>query len=52
LILLQDSVVKTDGNSSADFLAGFGATQVVPGPDSGWLSSSVARVAIFYRAFC
>jgi chromate transporter len=66
LPLLQDSVVKTGWISSADFLAGYGAAQAVPGPmfalsaylgarlpgrEGGWLGASVALVATFLPGF-
>jgi len=66
LPLLQDAVVKPGWVSSADFLAGYGAAQAVPGPmfalsaylgarlpgsDGGLLGASVALVATFLPGF-
>ncbi|HYA65942.1 MAG TPA: chromate efflux transporter, partial [Burkholderiaceae bacterium] len=66
LPLLQDAVVKPGWISSADFLAGYGAAQAVPGPmfalsaylgarlpggDGGLLGASVALVATFLPGF-
>lgn len=66
LPLLHDSVVPTGWVSDADFLAGYGAAQAVPGPLftfaaylgavmqgplGGWTGALVALVAIFLPAF-
>jgi len=66
LPLLQDAVVKPGWISSADFLAGYGAAQAVPGPmfalsaylgarlpgsDGGVLGALVALVATFLPGF-
>jgi chromate transporter len=62
LPLLQQEVVPTGWLSNEQFLAGYGATQAVPGPLStfasylgfmihGWLGAVVATVAIFLPAF-
>jgi len=66
LPLLQDAVVRPGWVSSADFLAGYGAAQAVPGPmfalsaylgarlpgsDGGLLGASVALVATFLPGF-
>ena len=58
LPLLEREFVPTGLISEADFLAGYGATQAVPGPlftfaayigavQSGWLGGIVATLAIF-----
>jgi chromate transporter len=62
LPLLQQEVVPTGWMSNEQFLAGYGATQAVPGPLStfasylgfmieGWLGAIVATIAIFLPAF-
>lgn len=66
LPLLQDAVVKPGWISSADFLAGYGAAQAVPGPmfalsaylgarlpgaDGGLLGATIALVATFLPGF-
>jgi chromate transporter len=66
LPLLQASVVPTGWVSNDTFLAGYGATQAVPGPlftfaaylgasmqtaPSGWIGGLVALLAIFAPAF-
>jgi len=66
LPLLQDAVVKPGWISSADFLAGYGAAQAVPGPmfalsaylgarlpgsEGGMLGALVALVATFLPGF-
>ncbi|WP_273717177.1 chromate efflux transporter [Alkalihalobacillus pseudalcaliphilus] len=62
LPLLEREFVPTGLISEADFLAGYGATQAVPGPlftfaayigavQSGWLGGIVATLAIFTPAF-
>ena len=66
LPLLQDAVVKPGWISSADFLAGYGAAQAVPGPmfalsaylgarlpgsNGGLLGASVALIATFLPGF-
>lgn len=66
LPLLQQSVVTTGWMTNAQFLAGYGAAQAVPGPlftvaaylgavsghhPSGWLGGTIALVAMFLPAF-
>ncbi|CAM3616304.1 chromate transporter [Brevibacillus invocatus] len=62
LPLLEKEFVPTGWLSEADFLAGYGAAQAVPGPlftfaaylgavMNGWIGGAVATVAIFLPAF-
>lgn len=62
LPLLEREVVPAGWLSQADFLAGYGAAQAVPGPlftfasylgavMNGWLGAMVATIAIFLPAF-
>lgn len=62
LPLLEREVVPADWVSKADFLAGYGAAQAVPGPlftfasylggvADGWAGAAIATVAIFLPAF-
>lgn len=62
LPLLEREVVPTGWVSKADFLAGYGAAQAVPGPlftfasylgamARGWIGAVIATVAIFLPAF-
>jgi chromate transporter len=66
LPLLQDTVVAPGWVSRADFMAGYGAAQAVPGPmfslsaylgarlpgpDGGWIGACVALVATFLPGF-
>lgn len=62
LPLLEKEFVPTGWLSEADFLAGYGAAQAVPGPlftfaaylgavMNGWIGGAVATIAIFLPAF-
>lgn len=62
LPLLEKEFVPTGWLSEADFLAGYGAAQAVPGPlftfaaylgavMNGWIGGTVATIAIFLPAF-
>lgn len=62
LPLLEQEFVPTGWLSEAEFLAGYGATQAVPGPlftfaayigavMNGWLGGLIATIAIFLPAF-
>lgn len=62
LPLLEQEFVPTGWLSEAEFLAGYGATQAVPGPlftfaayigavMNGWLGGIIATIAIFLPAF-
>lgn len=62
LPLLEKEFVPTGCLSEADFLAGYGAAQAVPGPlftfaaylgavMNGWIGGAVATIAIFLPAF-
>lgn len=62
LPLLEQEFVPTGWISEADFLAGYGATQAVPGPlftfaayigtvMKGWIGGFVATIAVFLPAF-
>lgn len=62
LPLLEREVVPTGWLSKEDFLAGYGATQAVPGPlftfaaylgtiMGGWLGATIATIGIFFPAF-
>lgn len=66
LPLLQAEVVPTGWVGNADFLAGYGAAQAMPGPlftfaaylgaisavePTGWLGGSIALIAIFLPAY-
>ncbi|WP_044639827.1 chromate transporter [Risungbinella massiliensis] len=62
LPLLERELVPTGWLSKEDFLAGYGATQAVPGPlftfaaylgalIDGWLGATVATIGIFLPAF-
>src|SRR5699024_4427967 len=62
LLLLEQELVQTGWITEASFLAGYGATQAVPGPlftfaaylgavMNGWQGGLIATIAIFLPAF-